>query len=60
MSKNATCASKDSAETVRKWTSSDEGRKAIKEAVRKARESSEQLQASRRVDPADLRRPFTV
>jgi hypothetical protein len=42
------------------WVKSPEGRKAIEESLRKTREAQELLEKAHRVNPDDLKIPFTI
>lgn len=49
-----------SAETVRSWLDSSEGRKEVRQAVEQGLEVCRELRQIREVKPEALRKPFTV
>jgi hypothetical protein len=48
------------AEEARKWVASAEGKKALENALGRAKEDIEKLKNARRVDPEELERPITM
>jgi len=61
MKRTATPAKKEFPidESIRSWTASPDGMKAIEEALSQATATNEQLEAARMVDPKKLRTPLS-
>jgi hypothetical protein len=62
MKRTATTVKKDFSidESIRSWTASPDGMRAIEEALSQATATNEQLQAARMVDPQKLRTPLNL
>lgn len=48
------------AKKARKWLESEEGRKAIKEALLEAKKVSDKFREASRIDPKSLHEPMTI
>jgi len=48
------------AEDARQWIASPEGRQAMAESARRAKETADRFREAQRVDPEDLHKPVTL